>query len=613
MPQTFVLPRQIAHGSGQIFPLAVCSFYRTGTTTAQAVYLDAALTNGVTSITANAAGEFPKVYPDPAAAFDYRVKVEAPTGGLIYQEDDISAMPFTQGDLAGTLSPQTAEEGSAGVTPSNFAYEPGNLLRYGADPTGAIPSDTAVASCQSAGYRVYAPRGTYRFDSTIAVKAPGFIGDGPNLTFLRFVGVDAFTLASNEGISRPQCVISGFSVDASAATNCDSKFVFKAAGVATAAAAVYNSGIVVRDITIGRNNRFGGAFYVKDVFSMNVENISMTDVTRGIQLVGSVVQCSFRNISAFSDNAGSALSSIGFSTESATYSGAAVLTPEHITTKDCSWIVFTTGISHTAGLDINIYDTDVQTVTTGIVLNAPCDLNGAVILPHSAGVTTWTGISLGVSPGTKDARYISNVDITVANTPGTPSGSYGIDIGDGASPCYGVFITRSRIKGNAASLQSLIRGRICKELDISYCVMDDDVALSTEVSLASTQRLSMLFNHCAGGTFAVGDGGDSAATGMILFNQIDTLTLSPITTRTNWIFDINEAIKRKTWGATSVADGGTVTHGLSSTPARVNVTPTITGEFVSVTAVGASTFTLAIKKFDNSAGTTQTVYWEAEY
>lgn len=65
-------------------------------------------------------------------------------------------------------------------------------------------------------------------------------------------------------------------------------------------------------------------------------------------------------------------------------------------------------------------------------------------------------------------------------------------------------------------------------------------------------------------------------------------------------------------GATSVADGGTITHGLVAAPTKVRCTPSVSGEFVSVTALGASTFTVAIKKHDNTAGTTQTVYWEAD-
>lgn len=65
-------------------------------------------------------------------------------------------------------------------------------------------------------------------------------------------------------------------------------------------------------------------------------------------------------------------------------------------------------------------------------------------------------------------------------------------------------------------------------------------------------------------------------------------------------------------GAASVADGGTISHGLAATPTRVTVTASVAGEFASVTAVGASTVTVALRKHDGTAGTTQTVYWRAE-
>jgi hypothetical protein len=68
------------------------------------------------------------------------------------------------------------------------------------------------------------------------------------------------------------------------------------------------------------------------------------------------------------------------------------------------------------------------------------------------------------------------------------------------------------------------------------------------------------------------------------------------------------------WGATaSVADGGAITHGLITTPTSVTVTTSISGEFASVTSLGATTFTVAIKKHDGTAGTTQTIYWQAFY
>ena len=62
----------------------------------------------------------------------------------------------------------------------------------------------------------------------------------------------------------------------------------------------------------------------------------------------------------------------------------------------------------------------------------------------------------------------------------------------------------------------------------------------------------------------------------------------------------------------SATDTSTVTHGLNGTPTIINVTGTVAGETVQVTATSSTTFTLAIKAADGStAGTSQTVYWNA--
>lgn len=65
-------------------------------------------------------------------------------------------------------------------------------------------------------------------------------------------------------------------------------------------------------------------------------------------------------------------------------------------------------------------------------------------------------------------------------------------------------------------------------------------------------------------------------------------------------------------GVTSAADGGTIAHGLVATPTRYGATPTVGGEMASVTAVGSANLTIAIKKPDGSAGTTQNIAWWAE-
>lgn len=61
-------------------------------------------------------------------------------------------------------------------------------------------------------------------------------------------------------------------------------------------------------------------------------------------------------------------------------------------------------------------------------------------------------------------------------------------------------------------------------------------------------------------------------------------------------------------GSTSVADGGTVSHGLATTPTKVRANGTLAGTIVNITALGASTFTVDFA----GTTTTQTIYWEAE-
>jgi hypothetical protein len=100
----------------------------------------------------------------------------------------------------------------------------------------------------------------------------------------------------------------------------------------------------------------------------------------------------------------------------------------------------------------------------------------------------------------------------------------------------------------------------------------------------------------------------------IVFNEIRNCTGTPVYAGaiSNGLIFRNLGYKNYAEGATaSVADGGTISHGLAATPTGVVAQCVTSGEFVSVTAKAASTFTVAIKKHDNTAGTTQTIYWYA--
>jgi hypothetical protein len=86
--------------------------------------------------------------------------------------------------------PQSAAESSAGATPTNFNYPPGNVLRYGADPTGAADSTTAIQSALNVAQAVYFPAGNYVTSAALTngIASRRIHGDGPALSVLRPTG-----------------------------------------------------------------------------------------------------------------------------------------------------------------------------------------------------------------------------------------------------------------------------------------------------------------------------------------------------------------------------------------------------------------------------------------
>lgn len=97
--------------------------------------------------------------------------------------------------------PRSAAEISAGVTPTNYTYQWGNVLRYGADSTGGVDSTAAATAAHATGYVVYYPRGVYKVSSGVSIPGGGMIGDGSaqsiiNITDTGSANVFTFTSTS---------------------------------------------------------------------------------------------------------------------------------------------------------------------------------------------------------------------------------------------------------------------------------------------------------------------------------------------------------------------------------------------------------------------------------
>jgi hypothetical protein len=87
---------------------------------------------------------------------------------------------------AQTPNQRTAAEITASVIPTDYSYLPGDIRRYGADPTGALDSTLAINNALASNTRVYAIAGTYVCSASLnLISGQTFCGDGA-ATVLQF-------------------------------------------------------------------------------------------------------------------------------------------------------------------------------------------------------------------------------------------------------------------------------------------------------------------------------------------------------------------------------------------------------------------------------------------
>lgn len=93
--------------------------------------------------------------------------------GNVSMLTSIPAGTLSQASIGGYLWPQTTSEAAAAVTPSKMWYAPGDVRRYGADPTGVADCAAAIQAAINvgtiAGEEIYIPSGTFRVVAGTAV------------------------------------------------------------------------------------------------------------------------------------------------------------------------------------------------------------------------------------------------------------------------------------------------------------------------------------------------------------------------------------------------------------------------------------------------------------
>lgn len=93
---------------------------------------------------------------------------------------------LSQATIGQYLYPQTVAEAAAGVTPTNYHYEPLDLRRYGGVGDGSTDNATALAEVVDVvdilGGEIYVPPGTFNFSAFPSLtnkQSIGFVGESP--------------------------------------------------------------------------------------------------------------------------------------------------------------------------------------------------------------------------------------------------------------------------------------------------------------------------------------------------------------------------------------------------------------------------------------------------
>lgn len=161
-------------------------FYLAGTSTPTNLFSDNSGTVVGTSILLNSGG-FPESGGNVITLFrdisvNYKLVLKNAAGTIISTSDNISAPEF--------VYLQTAAEATAGVTPSDVSYEPGDVRRYGAVGNDTTDDTQAFSNALLANQRVLVPwtSGKYKITAELALRAGHEVLGVGALPIIRFDG-----------------------------------------------------------------------------------------------------------------------------------------------------------------------------------------------------------------------------------------------------------------------------------------------------------------------------------------------------------------------------------------------------------------------------------------
>lgn len=411
-----------------------------------------------------------------------------------------------------------------------------NLMGFMSNAPGvkeAIRNGTTTAAVTTrfqdalaTGRKIKVPRGKFIVEAPLNPTQGGVSGESSKTSRIVCDACHAFEIPWNAGFDRPQAVIERLAVD-SVSNSCDGKYVVYVPGVAGGAAAVYNSGLLMQHIEWGRNGRFGGLAYLKDLFRCTIKDCGGSDSSQIIKVVGSVVQLNVQRVVCNNDSAANVLPRYGISTETANYSDIGVAGLESGLFERIKFIRGTRGLSHNVGGTVVFADFDVEADEIGYYVNAPCTILRGVVSP-GVGATNWIGVRRGVNiADPDDCTMFQGVEVKVLHSVEDPDESYGFDIGDGVSAVHGLVMENCIVHGEAGSLQSAVRARVKNgDARIDGTFVRASTCLGVDIDVQSGRNIRVRDSVVPGGEISVSDGADPEASGEITGNIANSLSLT---------------------------------------------------------------------------------------
>jgi hypothetical protein len=238
--QIFSLPKEVLFSGGVIQPGWKVSFFLTGTTTPTPVYTTSALSVTHTQpVQADSAGVMPAIYLDPSIA--YKASVYNSADVLQYTVDPVNESVISAATVGAALWRRTDAEIAAGVTPTNYAYPPGDVRRYGAVGDNSTNCTTAFANAELANDEIFIPAGIWKTDTLVTTRTGIKIRTEGFSTLIQQNSGTSNTLPLVQ-IKHSDCIVESFAAKGNISTD---TLEFKHALM------VYNSAGSIQNVTVG--------------------------------------------------------------------------------------------------------------------------------------------------------------------------------------------------------------------------------------------------------------------------------------------------------------------------------------------------------------------------